>query len=228
MSKLQEAFREAARREFLFVPPEEELDYVFSARFERRMRQMLRANTYGYWHLINTTAKRAAIVAAVLLMLLSCVMAVRSIRERVIQFFVDVYEEYFEVRFGVEEKDDIDPLPRPMVRFTLTELPEGYEEAEFVEADHILWTKWLNKHNDSVNLQQETGTQEIILNSRLSDIHYLFLGEIKIAYQRDRATTFVWEQHGYVFTLSVQEELPIEQVLDMISSLSIAEAQNNK
>ena len=123
MSNLQEAFREAARREFAAVPDETELDYVFSRKFERRMRRIIRAQVHGYWHMVNTLGKRIAIAAAILVMLLTSVMAIKPIRERVIKFFIEVYEDYFEITFGSNTSGDLDPAPKDMPKYTFSKLP---------------------------------------------------------------------------------------------------------
>ena len=219
MYELREAFREAARREFAMVPTEEELGYVFSSRFEHKMRRMIRAEAHGYWNLINTTAKRVAIAAAIIIMLLSTAMAIKPIRERVIQFFVEVYEEYFEIRFGEEEKDDIDPTPQPMVRYTLTELPEGYEEVEFMELEHLMWTSWQNKEGSGISLLQEMGTHEIVVDNKM-ELELIQYNDFTIAYQIEKGTTtYIWEQDGYVFYLTTYEDWELETVLDMITSI---------
>ncbi len=220
MSELKEAFREAARREFAMVPPEAELHWVFSPRFERKMRRLIHAQEHGYWNLINTAAKRAAIVAAILVLLLTSVMAIKPVRQRVIQFFVDVYEEYFEIRFGEEEKDDIDPTPQPMVRYTLTELPEGYEEVEYIDSEHFLWTCWKNKDGRGIYLKQELGTQEIKLDSNQAQQLIIEHSEIKlICYKYNGSASYIWEQDNYLFSLTVHEYLQEEQILSMIDSL---------
>lgn len=220
MYELREAFREAARREFAMVPAESELDYVFSDRFERRMRRMIRAEAHGYWNLINTTAKRVAIAAAIILMLLSTAMAIKPVRERVIKFFIEVYEEYFEIRFGEEEKDDIDPTPRPMVRYTLTELPEGYEEVRFDRLEHVFWTRWRNQDGSELSLTQETGTHEIIVDDNGSEIGHIEHQYLEIVCHQHKGTNvFVWEQDQYVFKLTVYSSLEIEEVIKIIDSL---------
>lgn len=221
MSELQEAFREAARREFSMVPAEEDLHWVFSRRFERRMRRIIRAQEYGYWNLVNTTAKRAAIVAAIIVMLLSSVMAIRPIRERVIKFFVDVYEEYFEIHFGEEESWDLPERTEPMVRYTLTELPEGYEEVEFLELEHVLWTSWQNEDGYGISLQQESGTQEITINIMDERSYKTRIGELEVLCQEfDDVRIYVWEEDGYIFYLALYETFLEEQIAEMIMSVT--------
>ena len=220
MSELQNAFREAARREFAAVPAEAELDYIFSARFERRMQYMIRAQAHGYLHLVNTAAKRFFIAAAILFLLLSSVLAIKPVRQRVIQFFVDAYEEYFEIRFGENARDDLDPTPYTMERYTLTYLPEGYKEVEFLEWDSALWTHWRNDMNSSITLHQEPGTQEISLDAALGEIVQLEYNGRRISYQESsNAQIFVWEQGEYIFHLVIHKNLSVEEGLHMIESI---------
>jgi len=223
MSELREAFREAARREFAAVPPEEELDYVFSPRFEHRMRRLIRAQAHSYWFLINTAAKRAAIVAAIILALLTTALAIKPVRQRIIQFFVDVYEEYFEIRFGEEKKDDIDPTPTSMVRYTLTELPEGYEEVAFIGMQHLLWTKWEDPNGSRIILQQEVGTQEITIDNRKQGATLIEDKTISVFYKENaNGQSYTWGKDGFIFVLTTYNSSP-EQDLEMIASLKIFE-----
>ena len=224
MHKLQEAFREAAGREFAMVPAESELDYRFSRRFERSMRRIIHAQVHGYWMMVNTAAKRAAVAAAIILLLLTSALAIKPIRERVIQFFVEVYEDYFEIRFGREEKDDIDPTPEPMVRYTLFNLPNGYEEIEHIELPSLLWTHWRDENGNSISLQQELGTQEIIVDYEGKYLDTIYSGFQEIKYQKNNhATSFCWEQNEYIFLLTIYEDLPINQMLDILLSLKVKE-----
>lgn len=220
MSNLQEAFREAARREFAMVPEESELDHVFSLRFERKMRRIIRAQVHGYWMMVNTAAKRVAVAVAIIVMLLTSAMAIKPIRERVIKFFIDVYEDYFEIHFGEEESWDLPERTEPMLRYTLTELPEGYEEVRFVESEQLLWTEWRNPDGIKIILKQETGTHEITINSNDHKLSILQIGEQEVAcYEYPNDITYIWEQEGYVFYLSVFFDFPKEYISPMISSL---------
>lgn len=181
---------------------------------------MIRAEAHGYWNLINTTAKRIAIAAAIILMLLSTAMAIKPIRERVIQFFIEVYEDYFEIRFGEEEKDDIDPTPQPMVRYTLTELPEGYEEVRFMELEHMMWTHWQDDTGRGISLQQELGTQEVTLDNSFGEVMFIEYEGIQIMYQESSSTRcLIWKQAEYVFYLSMDKSISVEEGVTMVASI---------
>lgn len=222
MSNLQEAFRESVAREFASIPDESELHYVFSRRFERKMRRMIRAQVHGYWRLVNTAAKRAAVAAAIILLLLTSAMAIKPIRERVIKFFVEVYEEYFEIHFGNEDKNDIVPTPTPMDKYTLTKLPEGYTLSKHVMLDSILWSEWENGHENKIILQQEPGTHELTLDNINEQYDIINYGNLQIFVHKNvDSLTLIWVHNVYIFTLTIYDDLPLEQAFNLIDSMQI-------
>ena len=66
-AEFNEAFRKAMSDEFASVPKnEKEIDHVFSDRFEKRMKKLIKAEKSVGWHWVNTAGKRAAVIAAAL------------------------------------------------------------------------------------------------------------------------------------------------------------------
>lgn len=220
MTDLQEAFREAARREFAMVPDENELDYTFSPGFQRKMQRIIRAQVHGYWNMVNTLGKRIAIAAAIIVMLLTTAMAIKPIRERVIQFFVEVYEEYFSVTFGEKESGDIYSDPEQMIRYTLSWVPEGYCEVTRNELEALLTTVWTSDKNKDIMLIQGAGTHHITLNYTGEPLTVIELGALSIKQQCQTDTNvFIWEQDGCIFYLTIPTNIPQDEALQMITSL---------
>lgn len=220
MSYLQEAFREAARREFAMIPDEEDIEYAFSPKFLRKMRGLLRAEAYGYWKYVNTTAKRVAIAVAIIVMLLTSAMAIKPIRERVIKFFLEVYEEYFEITFGEEDSGDLYSVAKSMTRYTLSWVPDGYKEDGFLETDVLINTIWKNENGSIISLFQTPGTHTITMdhiNSSLSDLNHATLS---ISYQTNNgAIELIWEQYGYIFQLTIHDSVSTEEIIKIVDSL---------
>ena len=222
MTDLQEAFREAARREFAMVPDESELDYKFSPSFRRKMQRIIHAQIHGYWNMVNTLGKRIAIAAAIIVMLLTTAMAIKPVRERVIKFFIEVYEDCFEINFGMKEKGDIDPTPTSMLRYSFTNLPTGYREVSFIDSNHLLWTQWQDQLGNDIILQQELGTHEIIIDKKaLNQIIIPHSDNEYIYHTHENTSLLIWKQDGYVFSMSVTADFSIEQMFTIIDSLTI-------
>lgn len=221
MTDLQEAFREAARREFAMVPDENELDYTFSPGFQRKMQRIIRAQVHGYWNMVNTLGKRIAIAAAIIVMLLTTAMAIKPIRERVIQFFVEVYEEYFSITFGEKESGDLYPVVEDITTYTLSQIPDGYKEVVSYQIDTILFTIWKNEDGQDILLSQGIGSQEITLDHTSDNLIIINHNDLLISHLvLAEANSFVWEQNGYVFQLMVSDNISLNETLEMIDSLT--------
>lgn len=79
-AEFNEAFRKAMSDEFASVPKsEEEIDHVFSDRFEKRMEKLIKAEKSVGWHWFNTAGKRAAVIAAALVCIFSVAFGVGKI-----------------------------------------------------------------------------------------------------------------------------------------------------
>ena len=73
------------------LPGKEELEgLVFSPRFETRMAKLIRRQKRFYYPFVNTAAKRAACILAVILLTLSGLFSVKSIRDSFAAFLTEV------------------------------------------------------------------------------------------------------------------------------------------
>ena len=153
-------------------------------------------------------------------MLLTTAMAIKPIRERVIRFFVEIYEEYFAVTFGAEESGDLYYPPEPMTRYTLSWVPTGYHEVKYIETDVTLTTIWTDEDGSSILLSQGRGTQTITMNLTESSLSEFIYGDIVVRHNvYEEANEFIWEQDGFVFHLTAHTEILMTEALQMIVSL---------
>lgn len=94
------AFREAIAQEYIDIPNEDNIEYSFSGKFEKKMQKLIKSQKRTYWHLINTATKKAAVVFLTCAVAFSSAMTVRSIREPVVEFLKETYDtivNYFSI-----------------------------------------------------------------------------------------------------------------------------------
>ncbi len=94
------AFREVITQEYINIPNEDDIEYSFSGKFEKKMQKLIKSQKRTYWHLINTATKKAAVVFLTCAVAFSSAMTVRSIREPVVEFLKETYDtiaNYFSV-----------------------------------------------------------------------------------------------------------------------------------
>ena len=69
-AEFKQALREAASAEFRDIPRDDDwIAHSFSPQFEKKMDQLVRKERSAAWRLVNTSAKRVAVVLIVLLTL---------------------------------------------------------------------------------------------------------------------------------------------------------------
>lgn len=62
------ALREAEASKFNAIPPEEAVDHVFSDKFRKRMRLLIRVQRTSFWQMVNTPSRRAVMMFLILLL----------------------------------------------------------------------------------------------------------------------------------------------------------------
>ncbi|MBR2043922.1 MAG: DUF4367 domain-containing protein [Clostridia bacterium] len=118
-------------------------DVDFSLELEKKMEKLINRNKKPWFRLINTGAKRVAIIIVVIIIALtSTVLSVDALREGVKSFVVEVYEKFSTIIF---EKEDSNTTGIT-VYYEPTYIPKGYilAEEENLDYDYIKIFKNLN------------------------------------------------------------------------------------
>ena len=149
---LKTALREAASREFAGMPQSDgDITYTFSPRFTRRMNRLTKAEKSWLWRMTSTASKRAAAagIAMILIALTAC--SIPAIREPVAAFFKGTYENCVRFFTGNAGADRI------AERYTLTELPDGFEAVYTVDNDASFTVVYRNEDGEEIILSQSVG-----------------------------------------------------------------------
>ncbi len=103
---LTQALQEDLDAQMSSFSPGNEIAFEFSDKFEADMQRLLNQASKPYYYFINTVGKRVAVIAVVLLIVLTTtVFSVEALRKPVIEFFVTVFEQFSVVVFGEEPNE---------------------------------------------------------------------------------------------------------------------------
>lgn len=125
---LKQAVAAYVEEEMTRLPSDEEIGvHQFSPEFERKMEKLLRHEHRPHRILLHSTGKRVAVLAAVIALLAASMLSVGAVRESIVSFFTEVYEEFTAIIFDQPEEmgrtyeaDSIDAIE-------VTYIPEGFE-----------------------------------------------------------------------------------------------------
>ncbi len=122
-------------------------DVPFSLDFERRMEKLINRNKKPYFRLINTVAKRVAvIIAAIIIVLTSTVFSVEALREGVKNFVIEAYEKFSTIVFRKNSSTSTEI----MVYYEPMYIPKGYILAEEKRLDYDYIKTFKNSNGDEI------------------------------------------------------------------------------
>ncbi len=204
---LKMAMREAISEEFAHVPTDKSaIEYKFSAKFEKKMSKLLKAQRNSYWHFYNTASKRVAIVFAVLVMLVTAACSVEEIREPIVNFNKKVYETFIEYSY---EGDTVGSITK---KYQIKELPEGFVQTQYLESDAFISITYENENGDTIIFDQDaTSASDFSWDNEHGKICSKRIGSLDVEiYESDVVKQAFWLKDGYSFRIACLGKLEME------------------
>lgn len=213
--EFKDAFRYVANQEFAWIPTsEDEIDYTFSEKFEKRMDKLIRAEKSWFWHLVNTASKRAAIILVAVVCVLSATFSVEAVRVSVVNFIVEVFDGFLYITTEGETTKEI------TYEYIPGYIPEGYTLYE--ETRSILHVKrtYTNENRDMLTLNQDiTAVNGNYLDTDHGEVSQITVDGKEVIFYigTDRETIYAtWIADGYNLSVACHGDLPKEEILEII------------
>lgn len=202
--RLWEAFDLYVRRQDAALPTEEELSSVtLSPRFHARMNKLLTRRKRGYYRLFGTWGRRvASVVLALLIAATTVTLSVRALRERVMEFFAQIFETHTAVTFADDTPDVSDDIvfePRKP-----SYVPDGYVVTQKQELPSNHRVVYANDKGEQIHYWQhwrENGE----LQANTEDINYteVTIRDCKgIVYNNKGVVTLLFSDDRYTYVCS--------------------------
>lgn len=185
-----------------------EVEHEFSARFNRKMNQLIKAESKPYFPLLNTQWKRIVAVLVVIIFLgITTVACVPVLRNRFYKMIEDIYEKYSRISFQIAPEDplDIDPF----IEYEISEVPDGFElvERTVIEEDHYVSVVYTSDGRDIVFHQMPMGDSRFSVNTEDTRLKAIYLSGVERYYLNDEKTRIIfWYDDRYVFIISAEVE----------------------
>lgn len=219
MSKddFKKAFREAVSSEFSQIPCDEDsIDFTFSERFNKKMRKLIKSQRKSYYFLINTAAKRVAVVLVAILTLFTASMSIKAIREPVVKFIVEVYESFTRYFFEGDTTDEI------VKEYKISKLPDGYTQTNIFENSATITTIYENNNDESISFTQcISESAEFYVDNENCVRQTINVNDIKVdIYDWEDSKQAIWTYDMYVFNLVLNtENLYVKDIEEIILSI---------
>lgn len=212
---LKEALEEIKKEEIDLIPSEDKIDYEFSDDFKKKMDLLIngerksKKNHYGVF-------KKVAVIAIVFISLLAVTTTKAGASpSRLFDFIIKVYNNIVNVVY--ENKDN----NTTGIYYSLTILPEGYEEIGFSRNATVATTVFeYRNRNDRIRFKQSTGSGTLLFNSD-NYSEYTVNGIDVLILKNDNKIHSSWKENGYIFSLDYPSELGEELTLQNVGALTV-------
>ncbi len=184
--------------EFSDIPPENEINYEFSEKFKNNMDKHINRIGKPYFKLINTTAKRIAVVAACVVLIVASLLSVSAVREKLVEFFYQVFDTYTSAVIDEDENSEIIE-----VYYTISNIPDGFSNVLTDAHGNILSVIWENSNKEPILLAQRLAKDSVMLDSEDSTVEEKTVNETPCLFiEQGLEYIYYWEFDGYSFTLN--------------------------
>ena len=220
MSKddFKNAFREVISSEFAHIPSDEDsIDYTLSERFNKKMNKLIKAQRKSYYFLINTAAKRVAVIFVAFLTLFTASMSVKAIREPVVEFIVEIYEHFTSYFFAGDTVKKIEK------EYALNKLPVGFKEVDKIKSEISITTVYENDMGDIIEfIQTITDDTAANFDTQNATKTTVIINDNKVdIYTNKHLATALWTEGQYMLNLTYYGEYDIEIITSIISNIDI-------
>lgn len=182
------------------IPPEEELDHKFSWRFRRKMNALLKyeRRTPGERKFYRNMKIAFAALAVILIVAFSSAMSVKAYRFRIIDFFVEVFEDLTSYS-AQEEKPtgEIADLMEPKY------VPDGFEVTKREEDNQGYFVWYENSEGSKIYYRQMAGSaMGHYWDTETGNTQNIYIDKQKISVIEEEDTlTAYWSDNAYVYRI---------------------------
>lgn len=194
--------------------------FEFSNEFEQKIKEINKKRKSLLYRTTKTVPRRVALVSAAVIMTFCLMMTISAIRIPVINFFVNLYEDFIGISFDEEEEDFNIPTTIEQVHLP-TYMVDGYKQTDSQKFRDVVETYW---ENDSylIILYQEIMEEEFKMNFDNNHEGYEKISvNNKIVYYilNKGEYMLLWNDGSYVYTLILPESIPLVEIEKIIGSM---------
>lgn len=201
------------------LPSDEELKRItFSEAFESKMRKLILMQKKSYFYMINTAAKRVAlIVLAIIITLTTTAFSVKAIREAVIEFFIETFTTHSEVSV---EGDEV-PVYTEFKRVEPQYLPEGYAFSRDLSNEDFCFIEYANTENDIINYSQCRNNDEVLfVDTENIEFRNVYINGVEgIGYESKGVNRIVFGDEKYFY--DIKGQVSMEELLKIAESIPL-------
>lgn len=195
-----------------------------SEEFENGIQKLAKKRKTLVWQATKTVPRRIAVVFVAAIITFCMMMSISAIRIPVINFFVNIYEDFISI---FVEEDETIKIPDSIEEiYYPSHTINGYYEISSNNFETHVETIWMNDSGNVMILMQdvlESDYQAQLDNKELNYIDANFSNYSVKYYSKNGQFFFIWTNGYYLFELICPETIELNEIELFVNSLTINE-----
>ena len=225
MTPFEQALLDATLEEFSDIPDhEEEIDVTFSKAFVEKSERLIQNMQRKTWRYVNTTTKRIALIAIIVALLATTVMAFPSIREAIIKFFLHDEGTHYEFSFDPEQAANAPNCIE--TAYVPSYIPDGYSKSFETINIATVAIGWCNSDNWEIYYNQAPMPDDFKnstrggINAEGATTQSIGINGYEVIRIEDaEVVSYVWTNNEYMFTLMCEKAISEEEIEKIFNSV---------
>jgi hypothetical protein len=212
---VKEALMEADLREMAIIDalPDEEI--TFSEKYKNAISKLMNNTRRS----ARSFSKKATVILVAVLTSLILMMSVSAIREPIVNFLVDIYDNYINVT--VDNKDNQESvIEAPLFP---SYIAEGYTLDNVNDLESWVITRWKNESDNVIELWQVTNSDDLNIHMNNPEGGYksiVLQSDLNLYYySRDGYYSFFWVDDKYFYSLTCPDTIELSEIEKIIDSM---------
>ena len=196
-------------------------EYSPTDRFKLALNKALKSRGFDpFYTFFAIKRRKALVIIAAVAAALALTMSVTAIRERVVNFFVEMFDTY-----AVITTDKNTGYPEKIEkRYAPTYIPEGYKIKNTKEKYRSIYTEYYNDSGYLIDIYQYVqGSETLIDAEKRIDSLSVFDENDGVLWESQGIRSIYFEYNRYFFILSSQPELSEDELIKIARSMEKVE-----
>ena len=193
-------------------------EHIFSRRHEKKMQKLFKRQRKPYFKLVCSASRRAACIAAAIVIVSASSMSVKAVRETVFEFFTSAFSDHQVISTDTGSNDG---YPKTIEEeYRISKLPQGFKQQYHNRTETMVDIPYYSSDSRIMFTQFTKDSFEIIFTDEAKTEEFADADGQK--YQvviTEHETVYIWDNGRYVFMVS--GDLDKETMLDLCRSVKV-------
>lgn len=177
--------------------------HTFTQKHDKKMKKLIDRQSKPYFKLISTAGRRAACVAAAIILFSASALSVKAVREAFFDFIMRIFSDHNEITIQSETDSGYPAVIEN--EYYISAIPEGFEQMQYMETDRSISIYYEDDNGNYILFTQTVKSQYTDYFDNENSVSFYTEqdndGQEYMIIESEYDVTLIWDNGEYILTL---------------------------